>query len=42
MHQHLQSSHAALLKKLETDKALDKAAEDELAAAIAAFKKSFA
>ena len=42
LHQHLQSSHAALLKKLETDKAMDKAAEDELAAAIAAFKKSFA
>src|SRR5512147_2211149 len=42
LHQHLQSSHEALLKKLETDKAMDKAAEEELAAAITAFKKSFA
>ena len=42
LHQHLQSSHAALLKKLETDKAMDKAAEEELVAAITAFKKSFA
>ena len=42
LHQHLKSSHAALLKKLETDKAMDKAAEDELTAAIVAFKKSFA
>ena len=42
MHQHLKSSHAALLAKLESDKAMDKAAEDELSAAIAAFKKSFA
>jgi len=42
LHQHLKSSHAALLSKLENDKAMDKAAEDELSAAIAAFKKSFA
>jgi F-type H+-transporting ATPase subunit alpha len=42
LHQHLKSSHAALLNKLETDKAMDKAAEEELGAAIGAFKKSFA
>ena len=42
LHQHLKSSHAALLAKLEADKAMDKAAEDELNAACAAFKKSFA
>jgi F-type H+-transporting ATPase subunit alpha len=42
LHQHLQSSHAALLTKLEKDKAMDKAAEEEMAGAIAAFKKSFA
>jgi F-type H+-transporting ATPase subunit alpha len=41
LHQFLKSSHAALLAKLENDKALDKAAEEELAAAIGAFKKSF-
>jgi F-type H+-transporting ATPase subunit alpha len=41
LHQHLRSSHAALLAKLETDKAMDKTAEEELSAAIAAFKKSF-
>ena len=41
LYQHLKSSHAALLKKLEADKAMDKAAEDELSAAIVAFKKSF-
>src|SRR5262252_9038160 len=40
LHQHLQSSHAALLTKLETDKAMDKAAEEELGAAIAAYKKN--
>ena len=34
--------HAALLAKLEADKAMDKAAEDELNAAIVAFKKTFA
>jgi F-type H+-transporting ATPase subunit alpha len=42
LHQHLKASHAALLAKLENDKAMDKAAEEELAGAIAAFKKSFA
>jgi F-type H+-transporting ATPase subunit alpha len=42
LHQHLKSSHASLLSKLENDKAMDKAAEDELSSAIAAFKKSFA
>jgi F-type H+-transporting ATPase subunit alpha len=41
LHQHLKSSHAALLAKLEADKAMDKAAEEELTAAIVAFKKSF-
>ncbi len=42
LHQHLRSSHAAQLAKLEADKALDKAAEEELGAAITAFKTSFA
>jgi F-type H+-transporting ATPase subunit alpha len=42
LHQHLKSSHAALLQKLETDKAMDKDAEAELTNAITAFKKSFA
>ncbi len=42
LHQHLKSSHAALLGKLESEQAMDKAAEEELAGAIAAFKKSFA
>ena len=42
LHQFLKSSHAALLAKLEADKAMDKAAEEELAGAVAAFKKSFA
>jgi F-type H+-transporting ATPase subunit alpha len=42
LHQHLKSSHAALLTKLERDKALDKAAEEELIGALGAFKKSFA
>jgi F-type H+/Na+-transporting ATPase subunit alpha len=42
MHQHLKSSHAPLLAKLEADKAMDKAAEEELNNAITAFKKSFA
>jgi F-type H+-transporting ATPase subunit gamma len=32
LHQHLKSSHAALLAKLENDKAMDKAAEEELTA----------
>ncbi len=42
LHQHLKSSHAALLARLESDKAMDKGAEDELTNAIGAFKKSFA
>ena len=42
LHQHLKSSHAALLAKLENDKAMDKAAEEELGNAIAAFKNTFA
>jgi F-type H+-transporting ATPase subunit alpha len=42
LHQHLKSSHAALLAKLESEQAMDKAAEEELAGAIGAFKKSFA
>jgi F-type H+/Na+-transporting ATPase subunit alpha len=42
LHQFLKSSHAALLAKMEADKAMDKAAEEELNGAIAAFKKSFA
>jgi F-type H+-transporting ATPase subunit alpha len=42
LHQFLKTSHAALLAKLENDKAMDKDAEAELNAAITAFKKSFA
>jgi len=42
LHQYLKTSHAALLKKLEDAKAMDKDAEAELQGAIAAFKKSFA
>ena len=42
LHQHLKSSHAALLAKLEADKAIDKAGEEELNNAVTAFKKSFA
>jgi F-type H+-transporting ATPase subunit alpha len=42
LHGHLKDKHAALLAKLENDKALDKDAEAELASAIDAFKKSFA
>ena len=42
LHQHLKTSHAALLAKLESDKAMDKDAEAELAGAIEAFRKSFA
>ena len=42
LHQHLKSSHAGLLKKIEDSKALDKDAEAELSAAVTAFKKSFA
>jgi F-type H+-transporting ATPase subunit alpha len=42
LHQHLKSSHAALLQKMEDSKQLDKDSEAELTAAIEAFKKSFA
>jgi F-type H+-transporting ATPase subunit alpha len=42
LHTHLKTSHAALLKKLDDSKQLDKEAEAELTAAIEAFKKSFA
>ena len=42
LHQYLKSSHAALLAKLDNDRAMDKDAEAELDKAIAAFKKSFA
>ena len=42
LHQFLKTSHAALLAKLESDKAMDKDAEAELNAAITSFKKSFA
>jgi F-type H+-transporting ATPase subunit alpha len=42
MHSYLKDTHAALLAKLEADKAMDKDAEAELNTAIAAFKKSFA
>ena len=42
LHTHLKTSHAALLKKIEDSKQLDKDTEAELSAAVAAFKKSFA
>jgi F-type H+-transporting ATPase subunit alpha len=42
LHTHLKTSNAALLKKIEDSKALDKEAEAELTTAITAFKKSFA
>jgi F-type H+-transporting ATPase subunit alpha len=42
LHTHLKTSHAAMLKKIEDTKALDKDAEAELTTAISAFKKSFA
>ncbi len=42
LHTHLKTSHAALLKKIDDSKALDKDAEAELTIAITAFKKSFA
>jgi F-type H+-transporting ATPase subunit alpha len=42
LHQYLKDKHAALLAKLEADKALDKGAEAELGEAIEKFKKSFA
>src|SRR5487761_2334023 len=40
LHTHLKTSHAAMLKKIEDSKALDKDAEAELTNAITAFKKS--
>ena len=42
LHQYLKTSHAALLAKLDEQKAMDKDAEAELTAAIQSFKKSFA
>ena len=42
LHAYLKDKHAALLDKLNKDKAMDKEADAELSAAIAAFKKSFA
>jgi F-type H+-transporting ATPase subunit alpha len=42
LHAHLKDKHAALLSKLEADKAMDKDAEAELTNAIVAFKKLFA
>jgi F-type H+-transporting ATPase subunit alpha len=42
LHQHLKSSHAPLLQKLEGGKALDAETDAELTAAVSAFKKSFA
>ena len=42
LHQFLKTSYAPLLAKLEKDRAMDKDAEAEMTAAVAAFKKSFA
>jgi F-type H+/Na+-transporting ATPase subunit alpha len=42
LHAYLRDKHAALLSKLEADKAMDKDAEAELNTAVGAFKKSFA
>jgi F-type H+/Na+-transporting ATPase subunit alpha len=42
LHAYLKDKKAALLAKLEADKAMDKDAEAELAAAIGEFKKTFA
>src|SRR5688572_8989180 len=42
LHGWLKDKHAALLAKLESDKAMDKDAEAQLTAAIEAFKKTFA
>jgi F-type H+-transporting ATPase subunit alpha len=42
LHAYLKDKHAALLAKLEADKAMDKDAEAEMTAAVTAFKKSFA
>ncbi|MDO9200268.1 MAG: F0F1 ATP synthase subunit alpha, partial [Hydrogenophaga sp.] len=40
LHAHLKDKHVALLTKLESDKAMDKDAEAQMAAAIAEFKKT--
>ncbi|MCY1554202.1 ATP synthase subunit alpha [compost metagenome] len=40
MHAYLKDKYAALLAKMESDKAMDKDAEAQLAAAIAEFKKT--
>ena len=42
LHSYLKDKHAAMLAKVESTQALDKEAEAELTAAVAAFKKSFA
>jgi F-type H+-transporting ATPase subunit alpha len=42
LHGYLKDKNAALLAKLEADRAMDKDAEAELNTAIADFKKSFA
>jgi len=42
LHGFLKDKHAALLEKLEKDRAMDKDAEAQLVAAIEAFKKTFA
>jgi F-type H+-transporting ATPase subunit alpha len=42
LHGWLKDKHAALLNKLETDKAMDKDAEAQLTGAVEAFKKTFA
>ncbi|HEY5323185.1 MAG TPA: F0F1 ATP synthase subunit alpha, partial [Caldimonas sp.] len=41
LHTFLKSSHAALLKKMEDSRELDKDAEADLSSAVTAFKKSF-
>jgi len=42
LHGYLKDKYAALLAKLEADRAMDKDAEAELNTAVAAFKKTFA
>ena len=42
LHAYLKDKHAALLAKLEADKAMDKDAEAQLNDAVGAFKKTFA
>jgi F-type H+-transporting ATPase subunit alpha len=42
LHSYLKDKHAALMAKLEANKAMDKDAEAELTTAVTAFKKSFA